>query len=355
MGPLRVPGVVSTYELCDEAALTGAGCPRMKGDLRCCPVCGGSEFQQLYRFSHSMIIRCTTCGHGVTAWEAVGAASQALHEDERYIETRSISRAVSVSAAKDRYATLEPFHPGRDLLEIGCSTGEFLEIANAHGHRVVGIDPSAAAVRYLNSRLPNLDVRRAFVDDASLPSSGFDVIVAFHVLEHVQDPVGFLHQAMSRLRPHGLIYVRVPNLDSFQRKALGANWGNFEPALGHESHFSVESLPLALERAGFTCLGVGTGDSIEYSIWPSVPFHMYRHTAAYRIVGNILRPTSPRPDGGSRQGLAGNTLRVAAKRAMWRAYLGYLWVGSRLVWPLIERDLREGGGREIFAIARKEQ
>ncbi len=93
---------------------------------------------------------------------------------------------------------------GRDLLvEVGCGKAYFLEMLLAKGIDVTGFDPT-----YEGS---NPKVRKHYFE------SGVDIrangLVLRHVLEHIQDPFGFLCQLKDANGGGGKIYIEVPCFD----------------------------------------------------------------------------------------------------------------------------------------------
>ncbi len=154
---------------------------------------------------------------------------------------------VTSAEAARRYADICAFGPGRNLLEVGCGTGEFLIAARSAGHSVIGLDLSQEVVSYVRHRHPDLDVRCSTVESAGLPAESVDVIAAFHVLEHVADPIGLLRQMQRLLRPGGLVYIRVPNLER-SVVVLGRNWRGF--SVEHVGHFTGDSIVTGT-RCGF--------------------------------------------------------------------------------------------------------
>ena len=92
---------------------------------------------------------------------------------------------------------------GRSLLEVGCGKGTFLEHLQSRGFEVQGVDPAyegtnPAVVKAMFT--PELDFTPARV-------------ILRHVLEHVQDPVGFLGQIRDANGGTGAIYIEVPCFD----------------------------------------------------------------------------------------------------------------------------------------------
>lgn len=91
---------------------------------------------------------------------------------------------------------------GRELIEVGCGKGYFLELLKGLGYAITGIDPA-----YEGS---NADVIKApFTRGLGLAA---DAIVLRHVLEHIQDPVSFLAE-MADANQGGQIYIEVPCFD----------------------------------------------------------------------------------------------------------------------------------------------
>lgn len=91
----------------------------------------------------------------------------------------------------------------RDLVEVGCGKGTFLEMLLARGTEVVGYDPT-----YENS---NPKVRKEyFSEELGIRGEG---LILRHVLEHIEDPVGFLFRLADANGGRGLIYIEVPCFD----------------------------------------------------------------------------------------------------------------------------------------------
>jgi 2-polyprenyl-3-methyl-5-hydroxy-6-metoxy-1,4-benzoquinol methylase len=312
----------------------------------CCMVCGRADLKPSFFLPEYTVHRCPGCGHGTTEYTRKIADNQSRFGAARWTETRSMMQSHFQAAARRRYEDLLAFSPGHAVLEVGCGTGEFLSIAREAGHSVIGLDMSAEAVRYVQDRHPGMDIRCQLLETAGLPPASFDVVAGFHILEHVSDPIGLLQQMSCLVRPGGLVYVRVPNLDTWFRRVLGRSWWAF--GVEHMGHFTAVSLRTAVAEAGLDVAAVRSGDSYPHaSYWPVLPL-LFSRCSAMRAVGNALQP---RPDTLSDGGSA-EAVRMAVKRTLVAAYCGYVRVGSALIRPLTDLQLRRGGGPELMAVGR---
>jgi SAM-dependent methyltransferase len=89
------------------------------------------------------------------------------------------------------------------IVEVGCGKAYFLEMLLAKGFDVTGFDPTYEGD---NPRV----VKQYFRRDHGIQANG---LVLRHVLEHVQDPVGFLMALKEANGGGGKIYIEVPSFD----------------------------------------------------------------------------------------------------------------------------------------------
>ena len=95
-----------------------------------------------------------------------------------------------------RYRYLNAAMTNRDVLDFGCGVGGFLLKARTAAKRVVGIELEERLQPHYSEK--GLEVVRAVGD---IPSAEcFDLITAFHVIEHLEDPAGMLRLLATKLR-----------------------------------------------------------------------------------------------------------------------------------------------------------
>lgn len=103
----------------------------------------------------------------------------------------------------------EELGPDDSILEIGCSVGYFLEAVKDHVGQIYGTEWDEKALSYIKDRIPSCKVALNPPDF----NTKFDKVFMFHVLEHIDDPIGYLTDLKELLNPGGTIYVEVPNVD----------------------------------------------------------------------------------------------------------------------------------------------
>jgi SAM-dependent methyltransferase len=149
----------------------------------------------------------------------------------------------------ERLAWILPcLRPGASLLDVGCAEGEFGALLRAKFDvRVHGVEPSLDALEAASK----LDaVHHGPLRTA--PLFLHDVVVAFHVLEHVVDIDAFLRDVDARLGPEGAFYVEVP-------REAGHPWLDVDPNIEHIHRFSAASLVTCLERNGWIVVSLASG------------------------------------------------------------------------------------------------
>ncbi|HYR93816.1 MAG TPA: class I SAM-dependent methyltransferase [Methylomirabilota bacterium] len=134
------------------------------------------------------------------------------------------------------------------VLEIGSGTGWMLGAFRARGWAAIGSERSVASAAV--SR--HASGAAMFVGDLSAvrPGATCDLIVMFHVLEHLADPQQVLSEAAARLGPGGTLVLGVPNIASWQARAAGRHWLHLDVPR-HLVHFTPDALERALRASGF--------------------------------------------------------------------------------------------------------
>jgi len=177
-------------------------------------------------------------------------------------------------------------------LDVGCGSGGSLGVAKALGWQVAGIEVDAAAAE--KSRRFTGEIHTGDILTARFAAGVFDVVSAFHVLEHVPDPVAVVRRMLEWLAPGGLAIIEVPNAGGLGAWLFGRAWSGLELPR-HLSHFTPESLSRAVEQAGGRVSWCWHQAKPRYYLW-SLGFwlrdrgwHRLARAAEWRPVYGVLK------------------------------------------------------------------
>lgn len=241
-----------------------------------CNLCGASEVRELYpdtlrdddrsgsvdRYRctssgygrHHAIVACTRCGLVYASPrqcdEAISQSYQAV-TDELYLEERRgrvLTFARNFRALELLVRDSVQWHAGRPrLLDVGCYSGIFLEIAAEHGWDAWGIEPSRWAAQ--EARRRGLQVVTGTLADAEFPPESFDVVTLWDVIEHFTDPKAEIRRINRLLKPHGVVCIHTIDIGSLLPRLLGPRWPWLMEM--HLYYFSRRTLALLLRMTGF--------------------------------------------------------------------------------------------------------
>jgi SAM-dependent methyltransferase len=200
--------------------------------------------------------------------------------------------------SRERVRLLGPLSPAARVIEIGAGRGRLIAALRAHGHDAVGVEPSGTSSTVAAAK--GLPVERLSLEEASFPPAEADLVVLWHVLEHLDRPWEALKSVRSWLKAEGRVVVAVPNLGSLQARIGGDRWFH-QDVPRHRTHFSVAGLAALLQRSGFAPTGVHhlmieqnwLGMWLSMLNWLTVdgdvPFRFAKRDLRYRTRGEAVR------------------------------------------------------------------
>jgi SAM-dependent methyltransferase len=110
-----------------------------------------------------------------------------------------------------RYAFAARFSERARVLDIGCGTGYGTAELAQRAQSATGIDISADAIVYAKGHYPIATFLAASATAIPFPTSSFDLITAFEVIEHLENWHELLIEARRLLHPNGTFLVSTPN------------------------------------------------------------------------------------------------------------------------------------------------
>lgn len=228
-----------------------------------CPQCGADMPEHRLALVVSAIVTCRRCGQSYVAPRVSSAhiahklqlwAEQDVVDPERLNligDPSSIAYYARFLAWVERAMAL----PGRTILDVGCGTGAFLQVARSAGWSVRGVEIGRASADYAATRL-GLDVSQGSFYPFVAPDGSFDALTMIEVIEHLEHPSQALDKARTLLRPGGVLLVTTPNVDSLYRRLCGNRWWVINCEDEHIVLFNRRTLSAMLESHGFEVVEV---------------------------------------------------------------------------------------------------
>ncbi len=178
--------------------------------------------------------------------------------------------------------------PGK-VLDIGCGRGLLLNKLRERGWTPTGTELNDEAATYARERL-GLPITTHMLEEAAFPDNEFDLVILWHVLEHVQSPRAMLQEVARILKPGGTLLVAVPNFGSPEARWGGKRWFHLDVPR-HRTHFTKATLQHALDKAGLTISDTNFF-STEYDFFSLVQTVQNKMGLRHNLLYNYLRTRS---------------------------------------------------------------
>jgi SAM-dependent methyltransferase len=193
------------------------------------------------------IFECTQCGLVQTCQAPVAYYKEVIRASAFSVEMADF-RKQQLKAWVEKYQLVN-----QTILEIGAGKGEYLQLLQQAGLKVVGTEFGGDSVQACHKL--GLEVYRAFPDGSglNLKNAPFDAFASFNFMEHWPHPKNTLRDVAQVLKPNALGLVEVPNFDMILKNNLFTEFIS-----DHIFYFSANTLRLMLETAGFEVLEINS-------------------------------------------------------------------------------------------------
>ncbi|MBK5230386.1 MAG: class I SAM-dependent methyltransferase [Thermoleophilia bacterium] len=164
--------------------------------------------------------------------------------------------------AKLRLDWIREYVQGGRLLEVGATNGAFLDEMRSAGFEVCGVEPAPGPAAFARVQR-QLDVRTGFIEDVDLPEEKFDIVCAWHVLEHITKPHGSITRLREVVNDNGLLFLEIPNIESVKASRQTTAWFNLDPR-HHVAFYDRVQLGKLLGDCGFELVGTASISGFSY-------------------------------------------------------------------------------------------
>jgi len=217
-----------------------------------CPACKHTQFTNFlicedHSVSHESfaLVKCTKCELTFTNPRPTEETIGKYYKDANYIShtnkannlTNLLYKIVRNITLHQKRTLIKKLSSGHRLLDFGCGAGSFLEYMNDSGFETIGYEPSSDA--------NNQDVKSSITIHSNInhlkKENKFDIITAWHVLEHVHQQEETVKTLRSLLKENGVLIIAVPNLNSYDAQYYKSYWAAYDVPR-HLYHFSQTSI-----------------------------------------------------------------------------------------------------------------
>lgn len=236
------------------------------------------------------LLKCPNCS---LVWLDAPPSPEEMwqHYGPDYDRAISSTGEATIDRWRGRCETLAKYKNGGRILDLGCSSGSFLSALPRDRWELHGIEMSQAVALRAKQRC-GAEVFVGDILDAGFPAAYFDAITCIHVFEHLYKPKEVLEKVASWLKPGGVFYTLMPNIDSAAFRFFKSYWYALELPR-HLFHFSPRSLFYLADSAGLRVLSLKTEREV-----------FFEHSARYmlndalKVIGINRPPLASAPPSG---------------------------------------------------------
>lgn len=220
-------------------------------------------------------------------WPMKNPGAEWYRHDVRH-SSRNIDPPKTLDPGHEAFLKDAPARQGA-LLDVGCGVGNFLAAAEKKGYRVRGIDFDRDTVAVARDFFGVRNVSTQSLEEIIKEGEKYDIVTFFEVLEHMDDPVGFITKIKSVLKDRGYIALSLPYRNSWDVFKKG------DKPPRHFTRWNKEAMRNFLETQGFEVIRI-------HPFWVSFDFLVTRFHFWFKGIFSFDVVNKMRAEGKGRQG-----------------------------------------------------
>ena len=188
-----------------------------------------------------MYFRCTSCHHEITSM--IEKSVEIINEDL----SDETSKKLNLLDKFKNSLTLKYKNNSEVLIDVGSSTGRFLNLNKQKFPKIYGVELSKPSIDFCEK---NYSIQ-VFDDLRKVPIEGSTLVTFWHSLEHIPvEAIEEYFKFLSNLNKEITIIISVPNSSSLQVNLFKEKWP-YRDEISHIHQFSFDSLEKLMKKYNF--------------------------------------------------------------------------------------------------------
>ena len=205
-----------------------------------CPVCKHPAYTNhmickdyLVTEESFAIVKCNKCGLLFTNPRPEPANLSKYYQSTDYVSHANkgtnlvniLYKLARLYTVRNKYNIISKYQKKGKILDYGCGTGHLLSYFNDKGWNTTGIEPDEHARKSAKED----NQLTVYEDLKKLPKDEkYDVIMLWHVMEHIADLKKTARKLVRLLEDHGTMIIAVPNHESYDAAYYKENWAGYD-------------------------------------------------------------------------------------------------------------------------------
>ncbi|MEH6476764.1 MAG: class I SAM-dependent methyltransferase [Sneathiella sp.] len=218
-----------------------------------CALCNSGKIEDLTQQKSFSWQKCEDCSYAFILPDfdvEDGLDVLSVDRGNAYIDFYGKKFKSKMRRARKRAAFLKKQTEGKQVLDVGCNLGYFVEACRELDMQAVGVEVSESVVEQAKEYFPKSDFICDFLENIDFEDQRFDVVYTSEVLEHVPDVNAFMSSIATNMNNGGVLYLTTPELKGYQNNSKTGGWNNLH-APNHRQYFSKDNIVKFLKKHGF--------------------------------------------------------------------------------------------------------